>query len=51
MKNTTLQLIVPRQRRRAIELYNPQTPFRGRQERNRKSYQRRDKHQVRQDWF
>jgi stalled ribosome alternative rescue factor ArfA len=51
MKNTTLQFLVPRKRRRAVELYSADTPFRARQERNRKSYQRRDKHQVRQDWF
>jgi stalled ribosome alternative rescue factor ArfA len=49
MKNTTLQFTGPRTRRRAIELYSPVSPFRGRQEKNRKTYQRRDKH--RKDWF
>lgn len=51
MKTTTLQFLVPRQRRRAIELYAPQTPFRGRSEANRKNYNRQPKHRARQDWI
>lgn len=42
-----IQFTVPRQRRRAVELYDADTPFRARVERNRKAYQRRDKHAKR----
>ena len=35
---------VPRPRRRAVELYSRNTPFRGRVEQSRVRYQRRPKH-------
>jgi len=48
MKNI-IQFRVPRQRRRAVELYDADTPFRPKVEQNRKAYQRRTKHQKRAD--
>lgn len=42
-----IQFKVPRQRRRAVELYDANTPFRARVEQNRRAYQRRDKHNKR----
>lgn len=51
MKTATLQFLAPRQRRRAIELYAPHTPFRGRSEASRKNYNRQPKHRTRQDWI
>ena len=38
------------QRRRAIELYHQDSPFRGRREDNRVGYQRRDKHVKKGSW-
>lgn len=39
-----------RNRRRAIELYHQDTPFRGRRERDRTVYQRREKHPPKDQW-
>lgn len=47
MKTQTTQLKVPRQRRRCVELYGANTPFRGHVEKNQRAYQRQDKHQKR----
>jgi stalled ribosome alternative rescue factor ArfA len=44
MKLQNIQFKVPRQRRRCVELYAHDTPFRQRVERNRKLYQRQVKH-------
>jgi hypothetical protein len=44
MKPTAFILTIPRPRRRVRELYAADTPFRGRQERNRMVYNRRVKH-------
>lgn len=38
------------QRRRAVELYHQDSPFRGRKEANRMAYQRRDKHAKKGQW-
>lgn len=40
---------VPRQKRRAIELYAADSPFRGRVEQSRKAYQRKPKNQKEVD--
>ena len=47
MKTQNIQFKVPRQRRRCVELYGANTPFRGHIEKNRRAYQRQDKHQKR----
>jgi hypothetical protein len=47
MKTQNIQFRVPRQRRRCVELYGANTPFRGHVERNRRAYQRQDKHNKR----
>jgi hypothetical protein len=47
MKTQNIQFKVPRQRRRCVELYGANTPFRGHIEKNRRVYQRQDKHQKR----
>lgn len=44
MKTQNTQFKIPRQRRRCVELYAHDTPFRQRVERNRKIYQRQVKH-------
>jgi hypothetical protein len=47
MKTQNIQFQVPKQRRRGVELYGANTPFRGHIEKNRRAYQRQDKHQKR----
>lgn len=44
MKTLTLVVQIPRARRRAVELYSRDTPFRPRQERSRTVYNRKIKH-------
>lgn len=44
MTPTSFVIQLPRQRRRAVELYGRDTPFRGRVEQSRVRYQRRPKH-------
>lgn len=44
MTPTSFVIQLPRQRRRAVELYSRDTPFRGRVEQSRVRYQRRPKH-------
>lgn len=48
MKTLTFTLDIKRSRRRAIELYHADSPFRGRTEKSKKTYQRRPKHQNRE---
>jgi hypothetical protein len=45
MKKTVIKFELPRLKRRAVELYDADSPFRSRVERNRKKFQRRPKHQ------
>jgi len=47
MKISALVVQMPRQRRRAVELYARDTPFRARAERNRMTYNRKPKHRGR----
>ena len=49
MKPVSFVIQLPRQRRRAVELYSRDTPFRGRTEKSRVQYQRRVKH-SKQEW-
>jgi len=49
MKPVSFVIQLPRQRRRAVELYSRDTPFRGRTEKSRVQYQRRAKH-SKQEW-
>jgi len=44
MKPTSFVIQLPRQRRRAVELYSRNTPFRGRAEQSQVQYRRRPKH-------
>jgi hypothetical protein len=44
MTPTSFVIQLPRQRRRAVELYSRDTPFRGRVEHSKVRYQRRPKH-------
>ena len=44
MKPLSFVIQLPRQRRRAVELYSRDTPFRSRTEKSRVQYQRRAKH-------
>ena len=44
MTPTSFVIQLPRQRRRAVELYSRDTPFRGRVEQSKVRYQRRPKH-------
>ena len=44
MTPTSFVIQLPRQRRRAVELYSRDTPFRGRAEQSKVRYQRRPKH-------
>ena len=44
MRPVSFQIELPRQRRRAVELYSRDTPFRGRVEQNKTQYRRRPKH-------
>ena len=50
MKTLSFTIELPRQRRRAVELYGRDTPFRPRQERNRMAYNRKVKHQKRNEY-
>ncbi|MFZ8959525.1 MAG: hypothetical protein ACO2ZI_07390 [Paracoccaceae bacterium] len=47
MKTSAFVVAMPRQRRRAVELYGRDTPFRARTERNRMAYNRKPKHRGR----
>ena len=47
MKPITLVLQIPRQRRRAVELYARDTPFKGRVEKSKVVYNRKIKHKDR----
>lgn len=47
MKPLAFVVPVPRARRRAVELYSRDTPFRARTERDRRAYVRRPKHRGR----
>jgi hypothetical protein len=44
MKPVSFRIELPRQRRRAVELYSRDTPFRHRAEQSRVQYRRRPKH-------
>ena len=44
MKPVSIRIELPRQRRRAVELYSRDTPFRHRAEQSRVQYRRRPKH-------
>jgi hypothetical protein len=44
MRTLSFQIELPRRRRRAVELYSRDTPFRGRVEQTRVQYRRRAKH-------
>lgn len=49
MKAVAFVITVPRVKRRAIELYSRDTPFRSRQERDRTLYNRKVKHPKRNE--
>lgn len=49
MKTSSFVVQVPRSRRRAVELYSRDTPFRPKQERLRTAYTRRPKHAQRHE--
>ena len=49
MKTLSFIVEIPRQRRRAVELYSRDTPFRPKRERNRVLYNRKSKHRNRDD--
>ena len=49
MKPITLVLQIPRQRRRAVELYCRDTPFKGRVEKSKTVYNRKVKHPSRDE--
>jgi hypothetical protein len=49
MKRTTITLKLERTKRRAIELYHADSPFKGRVEESKKAYKRREKHQKQVD--
>lgn len=49
MKNLSFTVVVPRSRRRAVELYQRDTPFRPRAERSRVTYNRKVKHPHRNE--
>jgi hypothetical protein len=44
MRPMSFVIELPRQRRRAVELYSRDTPFRGRVEQSKIQYRRRPKH-------
>jgi len=44
MRTLSFQIELPRRRRRAVELYSRDTPFRGRVQQTRVQYRRRAKH-------
>lgn len=49
MKRTTITLKLERTKRRAIELYHADSPFKGKVEESKKAYKRRKKHQKQVD--
>jgi hypothetical protein len=49
MKTLSFIVELPRQRRRAVELYSRDTPFRPKQERSRVVYNRKVKHRSRNE--
>lgn len=49
MKTLSFTVELPRLRRRAVELYSRDTPFRPKQERNRVVYNRKVKHPKRNE--
>lgn len=49
MRRTTITVKLPRIKRRAVELYDADSPFRGRVERNRMAYKRKPKNQKEVD--
>lgn len=49
MKTLSFTVELPRLRRRAVELYSRDTPFRPKQERNRVTYNRKIKHRNRNE--
>ena len=49
MKRTTITVKFERSKRRAVELYDANSPFKGRVERNRMAYQRKPKNQKEVD--
>jgi stalled ribosome alternative rescue factor ArfA len=49
MKTLSFTLQLPRQRRRAVELYSRDTPFRPKVEQNRTVYNRKVKHRNRDE--
>ena len=49
MKTLSLVIQLPRQRRRAVELYSRDTPFRPKVEQSKLAYKRKYKHPNRND--
>jgi hypothetical protein len=49
MKRTTIIVKLPRLKRRAVELYDANSPFKGKVEENRKAYKRKPKNQKEVD--
>jgi len=49
MKRTTITVKFERTKRRAVELYDANSPFKGRAERNRMAYKRKPKNQKEVD--
>lgn len=49
MKTLTFTVELPRRRRRAVELYGRDTPFRPKQEQSRTVYNRKIKHRRRDE--
>jgi hypothetical protein len=49
MKALTFTIQFPRRKRRAVELYDRDTPFRPKQERSRITYSRKVKHRNQHD--
>ncbi len=49
MKRTTITVKLPRLKRRAVELYDSDSPFKSKVEENRKAYKRRPKNQKELD--
>ncbi|CAB4241890.1 hypothetical protein UFOVP71_428 [uncultured Caudovirales phage] len=49
MKRTTLTIKFERSKRRAVELYDANSPFKGKVERNRMAYTRKAKNQKQVD--
>ncbi len=49
MKHSTIIVKLPKFKRRAVELYDADSPFKGRVERNRMAYKRKPKNQKEVD--